>query len=124
MAINSEHLEAARAALRSMPKKRKKNLTNADFVTALIKDINAQRAAGYSLEDICEELNKGLPDGSKLNMNTFRTFVGKANRESAQVSTQRKQKAPAAQVSHPQSETKSSLQTKPTSDFRFQGGDL
>ena len=78
MALKPEHLKHAKAALKSMSAQREKRLTRADFVTSLIKDIHAKMTAGFSLEEICAELNKTLPEDEQLNMNTFKTYVRRA----------------------------------------------
>jgi IS30 family transposase len=81
MTLKQEHLKAAKAALKSMSTRREKTLTQADFVASLVQDIHEKMTAGFSLEDICGELNKTLPDGKQLNMNTFKTYVRRARTE-------------------------------------------
>lgn len=42
MALKTEHLKEAKAALKSMPKQREKKLTKADFVASLIQVSTAE----------------------------------------------------------------------------------
>ena len=81
MAIKSDAIKDAKSALRSMAKTSEKRLTKADFVQSLIKEIHANMEEGHSIAEICEELNKTLPDSQKMALNTFKTYVRKAREE-------------------------------------------
>lgn len=81
MTIKSDTIKEAKSALRSMAKKSEKRLTRADFVASLIKEIHEKMEAGFSIAEICEELNRTLPDDQKIKMNTFKTYVRKAREE-------------------------------------------
>ena len=125
MTIKSDTLKEAKSALRSMAKKSEKRLTRADFVASLIKEIHEKMEAGFSIAEICEELNRTLPDDQKIKMNTFKTYVRKAREEAGikplRTWTRKANVAPAkAEYSAPKEDTK--VDTK--ADFRDQGGDL
>ena len=128
MALKPEHLKDAKAALKSMSTRREKKLTKADFVTSLIQDIHAKMTAGFSLEEICEELNKTLPDGEQFNMSTFKTYVRRARTQAGIAPT----RSWTRRVSPAENKIKTSPdkgRTKvqkedPASDFRDQGGEL
>ena len=128
MALKPEHLKHAKAALKSMSAQREKRLTRADFVTSLIKDIHAKMTAGFSLEEICAELNKTLPDGEQLKMNTFKTYVRRARTQAGIAPTRSwtRRTGPAEtkiQTTHGKGMTQVQKED-PGSDFRDQGGDL
>jgi hypothetical protein len=128
MALKPEHLKHAKAALKSMSAQREKRLTRADFVTGLIKDIHAKMTAGFTLEEICEELNKALPDGEQLKMNTFKTYVRKARTEAGvaptRAWTRRTGPAPARVTTTPDKGRPKVSNEDPATDFRDQGGAL
>lgn len=125
MAIKSEMVKDAKSALRSMSKKSEKQLTKADFVASLIKEIHEKMQAGFSISDICEELNKTLPDSEKMKLNTFKTYVRRA-REDAGIEPLRtwtRRTEPSAKVDqkiYKKADSKDNL----GSEFRDQGGDL
>ncbi|WP_071795142.1 hypothetical protein [Natronohydrobacter thiooxidans] len=128
MALKREHLKNARTALKSMSTRRERKLTASDFVADLIQDIHAKMTAGFSLEEICEELNKTLPDLEKLNMNTFKTYVRKARTEAgiAPTRTWTRRTAPAdpkIKTTAMKGKTEA-LKEDRASDFRDQGGEL
>ena len=128
MALKPEHLKDAKAALKSMSAQREKRLTRADFVTGLIKDIHAKMTAGFSLEEICAELNKTLPDGEQLKMNTFKTYVRRARTQAGIAPTRSwtRRTGPAEtkiKTTHGKGMTKVQKED-PAADFRDQGGDL
>jgi IS30 family transposase len=128
MALKPEHLKDAKAALKSMSAQREKKLTRADFVTGLIKDIHAKMTAGFSLEEICAELNKTLPDGEQFKVNTFKTYVRRA-RTQARITptrswTRRTGPAETRIQAVPDKGTTKGQKEDPASDFRDQGGDL
>ena len=128
MALKTEHLKTAKSALKSMSKRREKKLTKADFFASLIQDIHAKMTAGFSLKDICEELNKTLPQDEQLNMNTFKTYVRRARTQAGI--------APTRAWTHRTGPTEPKIKTTPdtgrtkgqkedpASDFRDQGGKL
>ena len=125
MTIKSDTLKEAKSALRSMSKKSEKRLTRADFVASLIKEIHEKMEAGFSIAEICEELNRTLPDDQKIKMNTFKTYVRKA-REGAGIKplrtwTRRAEVAPEKAKS---SASKEDEKVNTEADFRDQGGDL
>jgi len=128
MALKTEHLKDAKAALKSMSARREKKLTKADFIASLIRDIHAKMADGFSLEEICEELNTTLPDHGKLNMNTFKTYVRKARIEAGVAPT----RAWTRRIATPEPKTPTTpdkgrpkvAKEDPASDFRDQGGEL
>ncbi|VVS96212.1 conserved hypothetical protein [Roseovarius sp. EC-HK134] len=125
MTIKSDKLKEAKSALRLMAKKSEKRLTRADFVASLIKEIHEKMEAGFSIAEICEELNRTLPDDQKIKMNTFKTYVRKAREEAGikplRTWTRKANVAPAkAEYSASKEDTK--VDTK--ADFRDQGGDL
>ena len=128
MALKTEHLKDAKAALKSMATRREPNLTKAEFIAGLIQDIHAKMAAGFTLAEICEELNKTLPEDEQLNMNTFKTYVRRARTQAGIAPTRSwtRRTGPAEtkiQTTHGKGMTK--VQKKdPASDFRDQGGDL
>lgn len=128
MALKTEHLKDAKAALKSMSARREKKLTKADFIASLIRDIHAKMADGFSLEEICEELNTTLPDHGKLNMNTFKTYVRKARIEAGMSPTRSWTRRTG--LADPKMNTASMKgrtevpKEKPASDFRDQGGEL
>lgn len=128
MALKREHLKEAKSALKSMSKRREKKLTKADFVASLIQDIHAKMTAGFSLEEICEELNKTLPDGQQLNMNTFKTYVRKARTEAGIAPTRpwTRRASPAdLKIKTTPDKGRTKVQREdPASDFRDQGGEL
>ncbi|MDE4063040.1 MAG: hypothetical protein P1U91_15700 [Pseudophaeobacter sp. bin_em_oilr2.035] len=128
MALKTEHLKTAKSALKSMSTRREKKLTRADFVTGLIKDIHAKMTAGFSLEEICEELNKTLPEDEQLNMNTFKTYVRRARTQAGIAPTRAWTRRtgptePKIQTTPNKGRTKSQKED-PASDFRDQGGEL
>jgi hypothetical protein len=128
MALKPEHLKHAKAALKSMSAQREKRLTRADFVTGLIKDIHAKMTAGFSLEEICAELNKTLPEDEQLNMNTFKTYVRRARTQAGIAPTRSWTRRtgptePKIKTTHGKGMTKVQKED-PASDFRDQGGDL
>jgi IS30 family transposase len=125
MTIKSDTLKEAKSALRSMSKKSEKRLTRADFIASLIKEIHEKMEAGFSIAEICEELNRTLPDDQKIKMNTFKTYVRKA-REEAGIKplrswTRRIEVAPKKSGSDA---SKEEPKRKTETDFRDQGGDL
>jgi nucleoid DNA-binding protein len=128
MALKREHLKDAKAALKAMSARREKTLRKADFIAGLIHDIHAKMAAGFTLEEICEELNKALPDGEQIKMNTFKTYVRKARTEAGMAPTRswtRRTAPPDPKT--PASALKGKSNTSkgdPASGFRDQGGDL
>jgi|GEM_PF-2630243 len=128
MTLKPEHLKDAKAALKSMSARRGSKLTKADFIANLIQDIHAKMAAGFTLEEICEELNKTLPDGEQLNMNTFRTYVRRA-RTGAGIAPTRAWTRRTGPADPRIKTTPLKGRTKvpkgdPASDFRDQGGEL
>jgi nucleoid DNA-binding protein len=128
MALKPEHLKDAKAALKSMSARRGSKLTKADFIASLIQDIHAKMADGFSLEEICEELNKSLPDGEQLNMNTFRTYVRRA-RTGAGIAptrswTRRTDSAETKITTTPDKVRPKVEKEDHGSDFRDQGGEL
>ncbi len=128
MALKTEHLKEAKSALKSMSKRREKKLTKADFVASLIQDIHTKMTTGFSLEEICAELNKTLPDGEQLNMNTFKTYVRRARTQAGIAPTRSwtRRTGPAdtkIQTTPDKGRTKVQKED-PASDFRDQGGDL
>lgn len=128
MALKTEHLKEAKAALKSMSAQREKKLTRADFVTGLIKDIHAKMTAGFSLEEICEELNKTLPEDDQFKMNTFKTYVRRARTKAGIAPTRAWTRRtgptePKIQTVPDKGRTKA-RKDDPASDFRDQGGDL
>ena len=64
-----------------MSKKKDKRLTRAAFVTSLIDEIHEKMKAGFKLDEICDELNKTLPEDEQMKKNTFRTYVRNAREE-------------------------------------------
>ena len=128
MALKKEHLKGAKAALKSMSTRREKKLTKADFIASLIGDIHAKMADGFSLEEICEELNTTLPDHGKLNMNTFKTYVRKARIEAGMAPTRSWTRRtgpadPETKITPIKGRTEVPKED-PASDFRDQGGEL
>jgi hypothetical protein len=128
MALKTEHLKEAKAALKSMSSQREKKLTRADFVTGLIKDIHAKMTAGFSLAEICEELNKTLPEDDQFKMNTFKTYVRRARTKAGIAPTRAWTRRtgptePKIQTVPDKGRTKA-RKDDPASDFRDQGGDL
>lgn len=128
MALKTEHLKTAKAALKSMSTRREKTLTRADFITGLIKDIHAKMTAGFSLEEICAELNKTLPEDEQLNMNTFKTYVRRARTQAGIAPTRawtRRTGPPEPKIQTTPNKGRTKGQKEdPASDFRDQGGDL
>jgi IS30 family transposase len=128
MAIKTEHLKDAKAALKSMSARREKKLTKADFVAGLIQDIHAKMAAGFSLEEICEELNKTLPDGEQLRMNTFKTYVRRARIEAGVAPTRtwtRRNGLPEPRMTTAPNKSRTEIPKEDSaSDFRDQGGEI
>ncbi len=125
MTIKSDTLKEAKSALRSMSKKSEKRLTRADFVASLIKEIHEKMEAGFSIAEICEELNRTLPDDQKIKMNTFKTYVRKAREEAGieplRTWTRRPEMAPKKAE---KSASKENTKRNTEEDFRDQGGDL
>lgn len=128
MALKREHLKEAKSALKSMSTRREKRMTKADFVSSLIQDIHAKMATGFSLEEICAELNKTLPDGDQLNMNTFKTYVRRARLEvgiaPTRAWTRRTGPAETKLQAVPDKGRTKGQKEDPASDFRDQGGEL
>ncbi|WP_375700429.1 hypothetical protein [Pseudophaeobacter sp. TrK17] len=128
MALKTEHLKEAKSALKSMSKRREKKLTKADFVASLIQDIHTKMTTGFSLEEICAELNKTLPDGEQLNMNTFKTYVRRARTQAGIAPTRswtrRVSTAETKINTIPDKGRKKVQKEYPGSDFRDQGGEL
>lgn len=128
MALKTEHLKDAKSALKSMSARREKKLTKADFVAGLIQDIHAKMAAGFSLEEICKELNKTLPDADKLNMNTFKTYVRRARTQAGIAPTRSWTRRTSPKDTNikttPDKGRTKGQKEDPASDFRDQGGDL
>lgn len=125
MTIKSDTLKEAKSALRSMSKKSERRLTRADFVASLIKEIHEKMEAGFSIAEICEELNRTLPDDQKIKMNTFKTYVRNAREEAGikpiRTWTRRTEVGP----EKPESDaSKEDPKRKTEADFRDQGGDL
>lgn len=125
MTIKTETVREAKSALKSMSKKSEKRLTRAEFVASLIKEIHEKMEAGFSIAEICEELNRTLPDDQKIKMNTFKTYVRKAREEAGikplRTWTRR------VKVGHAKTENGASKKDKKVNteaDFRDQGGDL
>ena len=128
MALKTEHLKEAKSALKSMSKRREMKLTRADFVTGLIKDIHAKMTAGFSLDEICEELNKTLPDEEQLKINTFKTYVRRARTQAGIAPTRswNRRTSPAeTKIKTAPDKGRTKVQKDdPASDFRDQGGEL
>lgn len=128
MALKTEHLKDAKAALKSMSARHEKKLTKADFVAGLIQDIHAKMASGFSLEEICGELNTLLPDGDQLNMNTFKTYVRRARTQAGIAPTRSwtRRTGPADTTTKAPPLKGKTMVPKgdPASDFRDQKGDL
>ena len=128
MALKTEHLKEAKSALKSISKRREMKLTRADFVASLIKDIHAKMTAGFSLEEICAELNKTLPDEEQLNMNTFKTYIRRARIEAGiaptRSSTRRASTAETKIKTIPDKGRTKVQKDDRASDFRDQGGEL
>ena len=128
MALKPEHLKDAKAALKSMSTRREKRLTRAHFVASLIQDIHAKMTAGFSLEEICEELNKTLPDGEQFNMSTFKTYVRRARIEAGIAPTRswtRRASTAETKIKTSPDKGRTKVQKEdPASDFRDQGGEL
>ena len=128
MALKTEHLKDAKAALKSMATRREPNLTKADFIAGLIQDIHAKMAAGFTLAEICEELNKTLPDGEKLPTNTFKTYVRKARTEAGIAPTRAWTRRTGPSGPKPTATLikgrASTPKEDPASGFREQGGEL
>ena len=81
MSIESESIREAKAALKQMSSSKTSKLTRQQFVTSLIKEIHAKMEAGFQLAEICEELNKALPENRKIKPATFRAYVRTARAE-------------------------------------------
>ena len=128
MALKTEHLKEAKSALKSMSKRREMKLTRADFVASLIKDIHAKMTAGFSLEEICAELNKTLPDDEQLKINTFKTYVRRARTQAGIAPTRswNRRTSPAeTKIKTAPDKGRTKVQKEDsTSDFRDQGGEL
>lgn len=128
MTLKREHLKGAKSSLKSMSTQRERRLTKADFVAALIGDIHVKMADGFSLKEICEELNKTLPDGEKINMNTFKTYVRRARIEAGIAPTRswtrRTDPAETRTRTTPDKGKTRVQKEEPASDFRDQGGEL
>jgi len=128
MALKTEHLKDAKTALKAMSARREKTLRKADFIASLIHEIHAKMAAGFTLEEICEELNKALPDGAQLKMNTFKTYVRKARTEAGVAPTRswtRRTGLEPTRVTTPSDKVRPKVAKEdPASDFRDQGGDV
>jgi IS30 family transposase len=125
MTIKSDTIKEAKSALKSMSKKSEKRLTKADFVESLIKDIHEKMEAGFSIAEICQELNKTLPSDKQIKLNTFKTYVRTARKEAGIKPLRtwtRKTEAAPMKIEKPKKEEdpKEVLET----DFRDQGGDL
>ena len=133
MTIKSEAVKEAKSALKSMSKKKDTRLTKAEFVASLINEIHTKMEAGFQLDEICEELNKTLPDDQQIKPNTFRTYVRNA-REEAGIKplrnwTRRTEK-PTPNATKQKNEgvdkdtTKNIAKTKTEDEFRNMSGDL
>jgi hypothetical protein len=125
MTIKSDTIKEAKSALKTMAKRSEKRLTKADFVGSLIKDIHAKMQDGYSIAEICEELNKTLPDNEKMKLNTFKTYVRKSREEAGikplRTWTRRTEAMPTkTEKPKDKEDPKEVLET----DFRDQRGDL
>jgi hypothetical protein len=128
MALKTEQLKEAKAALKAMSARREKTLTKADFIASLIRDIHAKMADGFSLEEICMELNRALPSDEQLRMNTFKTYVRRARTEAGVAPT----RAWTRRIDPPATKTPNSLikgrsntpKEDPATGFRDQGGEL
>lgn len=81
MSIETESLKNAKQALKAMSARGKSRLTRQEFVSSLIHEIHAKMQAGFKLGEICEELNKTLPDGAQMKETTFRAYVRAARAE-------------------------------------------
>lgn len=128
MALKTEHLKDAKAALKAMSARREKTLRKAEFVTSLVHDITAKMKAGFTLEEICEELNKALPDGEQIKLTTFKTYIRKARTEAGvaptRAWTRRTGPAPNRVTTTPDKGRPKVPKEDPASDFRDQGGEL
>lgn len=81
MSIDSDKLKEAKQALKAMSPRGRGRLTKQGFVTSLIREIHAKMEAGFKLSEICEEVNKSLPEGSQMKESTFRAYVRNARKE-------------------------------------------
>lgn len=128
MAIKSETVRDAKSALKSMSKRNEKKLTKADFVGSLIKEIHEKMEAGFSIAEICEELNKTLPEGERMKLNTFKTYVRRA-REDAGIAplrtwTRRAKKEGKSPAATTKDDYQKDAKVDSHSDFRDQSGEL
>lgn len=84
--------------------------------------------AGFSLEEICEELNKTLPEDDQFKMNTFKTYVRRARTQAGIAPTRSwtRRTGPAdTKIKTTPDKGRTKVQKEdPASDFRDQGGDL
>lgn len=129
MTIESEKVREAKSALRSMSKKKSTRLTKAAFVSSLITEIHAKMEAGFQIDEICEELNKTLPEKDQIKTNTFRTYVRTAREEAGikplRTWTRRTKNDSKDKVKGIVKDTeKGSIKAKTEDSFREMGGDL
>lgn len=81
MSIDNEMVKEAKAALKQMSSGKTSRLTRQQFVSSLIKEIHAKMEAGFQLAEICDELNRTLPEDQKIKPGTFRAYVRTARAE-------------------------------------------
>lgn len=126
MAIQADRLKEAKSALKSMAKKGDRKISKADFVASLIKEIHEKMEAGFSLAEICEELNKTLPEDEQIQLNTFKTYVRTARLEAGMKPlrswTRRTEKPAKAEKVDQEVQRKEEVKDDIKSDFRVQDG--
>jgi len=133
MTIASEKVRDGKAALKGMPKKARTRMTKAAFVESLIKEIHEKMKDGFTIENICEELNKLLSESEQIKISTFRAYITKARGAAGiaptRASTKRKKTGPAEnRTNTPKDKNKnksiSILKNIDKTDFRDQEGEL
>ncbi len=81
MMIDKDTLRKAKQALKEMPTKTKSHMSRKEFISALTKEIQSMREAGFTYSDICTELNKTLPEDAQMAASTLASYARKARAE-------------------------------------------
>ena len=123
MAITSDTLKEVKAALKSMSKGNQKRIKKADLVGSMIAEIHEKMLSGFTLEDICKEINKTLDEQDRIALNTFRTYVRSARQEAGMKPTRSWTRKSYAKRED-QEVKKENRKNDTAADFRDQGGEL
>lgn len=80
--MDEEDIKRMRRRLKTeLPKEKRPTSEAMAVVKALIKEISAYQAKGFTLRQIFEVLSKDFPDDVEMKFNTFAIYVRKAKKD-------------------------------------------